>query len=211
MPNCDRCGAFMESATTACAWCGAGGDNGSAGSFVVPTAPATDAAALAGAAAESKSAVSFSAIDPLSAEQKNLKGIGGWLILAGVTLVLTPLGLLFALTTDLLLLMGGRMPASLASHPAFSGLLFFDAISDVVLLAAVIVLNIFFYGKRKEFPRWFITFLAVSFVLIFSIHQMISSYLPAYPTLVAFGSFVAASGWIPYFLRSERVAQTFVN
>ena len=200
----------MESATTACAWCGAGGDNGSAGSFVVPTAPATDAA-LAGAAAESKSAVSFSAIDPLSAEQKDLKGIGGWLILAGVTLVLTPLGLLFALTTDLLLLMGGRMPASLASHPAFSGLLFFDAISDVVLLAAVIVLNIFFYGKRKEFPRWFITFLAVSFVLIFSIHQMISSYLPAYPTLVAFGSFVAASGWIPYFLRSERVAQTFVN
>lgn len=210
MPKCERCGAFMEQMATACTWCGAGGDNGSAASFVVPPVPITPEPALAGADAESNSAAFSVGVNAQSAAQKNLKGIGGWLVLVAINLVLAALGLLFGLGTDLLVLMGGRIPAS-ASRPAVTGLLFFDAFSDLILLAALIALNIFFYGKKKIFPRWFITFLAVNFVLTFALQQMLSSYLPAYPSLMAFGSFVSASGWIAYVLRSERVRQTFVN
>jgi hypothetical protein len=204
MPKCERCGAFMESAAAACAWCGAGGDNGSAPSFVIPRISLTPDAALAAAGAELNTA------GPLAAHGKNLKGISGWLTLAALTLVLAPLSLLFALGTDLLFLMGGRIPTSV-SRPAVSGLLFSDAISDLLLLAALIVLNIFFYRTKQIFPRWFITFLAISFIVNFAIQRMIAGYLPTYPTSVAFGSFVSASVWIPYFLRSERVKQTFVN
>lgn len=211
MPKCDRCGAFMDPAATACTWCGAGGDNGFAASFVVPSAPGVPAAALAGSAAGQDAGVPSISIDSLSIEERNLKGIAGWLILVAISLALAPLGLLFALGSDLLLLKSDRIQVLLPAHPGVSGLLLFDAVCDVVLLAALIVLNVLFYGKKKIFPRWFIIFLAVSFILSLAIHQAMLNYVPTYPSLAAFASFVSACGWIAYFLFSERVKQTFVN
>lgn len=211
MPKCDRCGAFMDSAATACTWCGAGGDNGSAVSFVVPTGPAAPAAALAGVAAGQDGGVAAVSIDSLAIDQRNLKGIAGWLILVAINLALAPLGLLFAFASDLLLLKSGQIQVLLAAHPAVSGVLMFDAICDVVLLAAMIVLNVLFYGKKKTFPLWFIIFLAMNLILALGIHQAMLNYVPTYPSLAAFGSFVSACGWIAYFVLSKRVKQTFVN
>ena len=211
MPKCDRCGAFMDTAATACAWCGAGGDNGSAASFVAPSVPAAPAAALAGVAAGQDDGVRSLSIDSLPIEQRNLKGIAGWLILVAINLALAPLGLLFAFGTDVLLLKSGQIQVLLAAHPGVASLLTFDAICDVVLVAALLVLNVLFYGKKKIFPRWFIIFLAASFILAFAIHQAMLNYMPSYPSLAAFGSFVSACCWIAYFLASERVKQTFVN
>lgn len=201
----------MDPAATACTWCGAGGDNGSAASFVVPTVPVAPAAALAGVAAGQDAGVPAVSIDSLSIEQRNLKGIAGWLILVAINLALAPLGLLFALASDLLLLKSGQIQVLLAAHPAVSAVLMFDAICDVALVAALIVLNVLFYGKKKTFPRWFIIFLAISLILAFAIHQTMLNYVPTYPSLAAFGSFVSACVWTAYFVFSKRVKQTFVN
>lgn len=207
MPKCDRCGAFMEPAAAACTWCGAGGDNGSAASFVVPAA----ATALALADAGQSAAASSLSIAPPAAAAKDLNGIGGWLILVAINLVLAPIGLLFALSTDFIFLLGGKIQHVLASHPGVGGMLVFDGIFDVALLAVLIVLNILFYGKKKIFPRWFIVFLAVSVIVSVAIREFMFGYVPTYPSLTAFGSFASACVWIGYFLNSERVKQTFVN
>lgn len=211
MPKCDRCGAFMDPAAAACTWCGAGGDNGSAASFVVPTVPVAPAAALAGVAAGQDAGVPSLSIDSLSIEQRNLKGIAGWLVLVAINLALAPLGLLFAFASDLLLLKSGQIQGLLAAHPAVRDVLMFDAVCDVILLAVLIVLNVLFYRKKKTFPRWFIVFLVVDLILALGIHQAMLNYVPTYPSLAAFGSFVSACGWIAYFLLSKRVKQTFVN
>ena len=92
-----------------------------------------------------------------------------------------------------------------------AGLLAFDAFTNVLFLAGVIVLNVMFYGKKSAFPRWMIGFLVVRFVVAAGIHQMVLNYVPNPPVTAAFGSFVSAAVWIPYFLLSQRVKQTFVN
>lgn len=213
MPKCERCGAFLEPTATSCTWCGAGGDEGSAQSFVVSAAvevaPALATPAPAAAAPEVFSPAILS--EPFSPARKNLSGIGGWLILVAIDLALSPLGILLALGGDLLLILGSQNSASVTNHQAMAGLLVFDAFTEVIFLAAVIALNFFFYAKRKDFPSWMIGFLVARFVITMAIHLTVSNYVPNYPVTAAFGSFISAAAWVPYFLLSQRVKQTFVN
>jgi hypothetical protein len=200
----------MEIAATACAWCGAGGDNGSAASFVVPSA-AVAPIDLAEAAAGPGSALPTGETVSLLPAQANLKGIGGWLILIAIGLGLGAISLLLALGGFLLLLFSPASQALLAAHPGFGSVLWFEAIASVVFLAAIIALNFLFYQKRRDFPRWAIAFLAANFLLDAAIQQMMLQYVPTYPSFDAFVSLSAAAIWIPYFLISKRVKQTFVN
>lgn len=203
----------MEASASACVWCGAGGDEGSASTFVVP-APAE----ISPVTAQTAQAVGVPEVfspaipaDPYSPVHKNLNGIGGWLILVGIDLALTPLGILFALSTDLMLILSGQSPAPLSTRQSMAGLLAFDAFANIMFLAGLVALNLMFYGKKKDFPRWIIRFLVVRFIVAAGIHQMVMNDVPTYPVTAAFGSFVSAAVWIPYFLISQRVKQTFVN
>lgn len=202
----------MEPSAPACVWCGAGGDEGSAAAFVAPPpAELSPAAPLAQAAGVPD--VFSPAIPslPYSPADKKLTGLGGWLILVGIDLGLSPLGILFALSTDLMFVLSGQSPVPLSARPAMSGLFAFDAFTNVLFLAGFVALNVMFYGKKKAFPGWMIGLLVVRFIVAAGIHQMVLNYVPTYPVTAAFGSFVSAAVWIPYFLLSQRVKQTFVN
>jgi hypothetical protein len=202
----------MESTITSCTWCGAGGDEGSAESFVLPAVVegATAPAALSAVAAPDAFSPAIST-EPFAPKRQNLSGIGGWLILVGVDLGLSPLGILLALGADLVLILGGLSVAAVNNPQVVAGLLAFDAFTQIIFLAAVIALNFYFYAKRKEFPRWMIAFLAARVVVTLAIYEMVLNSVPTYPATAAFGSFVSAGAWIPYFLISQRVKQTFVN
>lgn len=201
----------MEAAAAACAWCGAGGDNGSATTFVVPSAPVAAQPALAEAAAGPGEAVPPIPVGSFSLAQKDLRGIGGWLILVALGLGLGPIALLLALGASVLLLFSPEGQSLVAAHPGVTGLLLFNAATDAVLIVLLIVLNVIFYRTKKTFPRWAIGYLVVSFILEIAMHQMMLQYMPTYPSFDAFGSLAAAAIWIPYFLLSQRVKQTFVN
>jgi hypothetical protein len=212
MPKCNRCGAFVEYAAKACAWCGAGGDNGSAGSFVVPrTGVKTPPFALAEAGAASAAAFPPIAGASLAVNQKNLQGIGGWLTIFALDLALGPFAYLFAIGANFLLSSSPAGKSLLAEYPGVGGLLLLNSAIDALFIVALVFLNFQFYAKRKTFPHLAIGYLVASFILQIAVQRMILQYMPAYPSWAAFGSLASAGFWIPYFLLSRRVRQTFVN
>lgn len=202
----------METAATACSWCGAGGDNGSATSFVVPPlSVASPVVALAEAGAVPETALPLTTKELPTTAQPNLRGIGGWLILVAIGLGLEPLGLLLSVGGALLVLMSPVSRDLIAAHPGVARLLLLSVAIDSVFIVALIVLNMLFYAKKKSFPRWAIGFLVANFVLDLAVHQMLVQYMPTFPSTDAFLSLFSAAIWIPYFLLSQRVKQTFVN
>lgn len=202
----------MDASATACAWCGAGGDNGSAASFVSqPNPVVASPVALAGDGA-APDTILPPIVDPSEPLfQKNLQGIGGWLILVAIDLAVDPLGYLLILGGSLFLMLSPAGQTLLAVRPGVGGLLLLNAAIDTLFIVALIVLNLQFYAKKKTFPRLVIGYLAASFILQVAIHQMIIQYMPTFPSFGAFDSLIAAGVWIPYFLLSKRVKQTFVN
>lgn len=202
----------MEASATACSWCGAGGDNGSAANFVAPPLPVpSPAVAVAQAAPALDAALPPLTAEPSSTAQKDLRGIGGWLIVVAVGLGLGPFALLLAAGGALLLLMSPMSQELLAAHPSVARLLILNAAIYCLLIVALIVLNLLFYGRKKIFPRAAIGFLVANFVLDLTSQQMLRQYIPTLPSTGAFMNLVSAAIWIPYFLLSQRVKQTFVN
>lgn len=143
--------------------------------------------------------------------QKNLQGIGGWLILVALGLALGPFGLLLAVGGSMMLLFSPAGETVLAANPGVGGLLALDAAIDALFILALVYLNFHFYGKKRTFPRLAIGYLAASFVLQIALQRMMMQYMPTFPSWTALSSLISAGVWIPYFLLSQRVKQTFVN
>ena len=99
-----------------------------------------------------------------------LKGLGGWLILVGIGVVLSPFRLLYtlipvyqpifedgtweALTTE----------SSEVYNPYFSTLLFGEITFNVLMISACIYLIYLFFSKHYFFPKLYIAILVASLV-----------------------------------------------
>ncbi len=146
-------------------------------------------------------------------------GIGGWLILPILGLVVTPLRGVFHLASY------GELLESM--NQLTSGQIAFIVVefigNVVVLLVLPIVLLVLLFRKSASFPRWFVVWAAVGLAFII---------LDIAAAQVFFGDVLAATGqalldadtmrelvrsivlaviWIPYVRISRRVANTFVN
>lgn len=217
MAKCNRCGAFKDAGAAACIWCGAGGDNGSAAAFVPPPMtemPALHVAELATAPQLAGEPIGAALPIPhasSAAARDNLQGIGGWLILVAIGLGVDSIGMLFGVGATFLLLIDPYSQKFLGDHHGIESQLVIQVAIEAFLFVILLVLNFLFYGKRKIFPAWMISYLAAGFVLSFINQQMMMRFTKAFSSLGVFLSFVDACFWIPYFLCSERVKQTFVR
>lgn len=132
----------------------------------------------------------------------DLKGIGGWLILPAIGLVLTPLvnlGVIFAL--DIPALNVGR----------YQNLISFEIIMNLVIGAAAVCLCILFFKKKAILPRCMVYYLVGNFLLNL-LDYFLAQGEGLSPDPSDLGrSIIAAAIWIPYFLNSRRVKATFVN
>jgi hypothetical protein len=108
------------------------------------------------------------------------------------------------------ILNGAAYQAGLHAKPELALLILFEASTNVIMCLALIGLNILFYRTRRSFPRWIITFFAAAFIVTACDHLWAVHFLPTSWTPVL-QRFVAAAIWIPYFVKSRRVQQTFVN
>lgn len=147
---------------------------------------------------------------PGSTTQTDLKGIGGWLILQAIGLAIAPLMSLQGVFTDLRILNGAAYQPGLHAKPELALLILFEASTNVIMFLALIGLNVLFYRTRRAFPRWIITFLVGAFLVTLCDHLWAVQFLPTNWTAVL-QRLVAAAIWIPYFLQSRRVQQTFVH
>ena len=154
---------------------------------------------------------------------KETKGLGGWLILVGIGVVLSPIRLLMthvpiykpifedgtweALTTA----------GSQAYHPAWGPLLIGEIAFNLLMLVASLYLIYLFFSKHYLFPKVFITVVVVSLFFIPLDALLVSRMFPNEPmfdpeTAKEFiRTLIAGAIWVPYMLVSKRVKATFIE
>jgi hypothetical protein len=138
-------------------------------------------------------------------DQNDLNGIGGWLILPAIGLVVSPFMSLHGIfVVDLPILTGGKYEEFLTGHPAVTALIVFELTTNAI-----------FFTKRRILPRCMIAYFAINFFLLLADHLATRALLPSTDstsgTMAVVRAFVGAAVWIPYFLVSRRVKTTFIN
>jgi hypothetical protein len=151
-------------------------------------------------------------------------GIGGWLILPALGLIVSPILQGIQLVRDIFpaLHSGALKNLSDPASPYYSAMwvptIVFEAVSGVLIFAFTLWLGyLFFFRKTARVPRLFIIWLA-SYVLMHAIDWLLVNSLPQIEGQSDSGvmrelgrSVVSAAIWIPYFLQSIRVKNTFVD
>ncbi|MEK3885610.1 DUF2569 domain-containing protein [Paenibacillus sp. PL2-23] len=151
-------------------------------------------------------------------------GLGGWLIVVQIGLwgsVLSGLVLLFvniipSYSPDVWNTL--TMPGSDMYHQLWKPLIVFETIFCIASLAFIAVLLVCFYRRKAVTPRLFIILYAVNLVVTIIDTALVVTIQNAIG-LVSQGNLYAdvirnaltCAIWIPYFLKSERVANTFVR
>lgn len=151
------------------------------------------------------------------------KGIGGWLILPLIGLIVTP----FTLGSELIL---GFIPiftdgtweilttsGNEAYHKLWAPVLVFETIGNLGFLAFSVYLLFLFFSKHYKLPNGIILFYLLNFAFLVFDYMLVIQ-IPAIAEFdhsdlirdIARMGFTAAV-WVPYFMKSERVKNTFKN
>ncbi|MER8787431.1 DUF2569 domain-containing protein [Mesorhizobium sp. M0983] len=153
-------------------------------------------------------------------DREGPEGIGGWLVLPMLGLMLTPiLGLVQLHNTDYLGMLQNWQAFSLSQGVLIVAEL---VISGILNLTAPALLLFFMFKRWQIFPGWYMIW---AFAMpIYSVLDSWAGYLAfpdSFPSLDdafdketmrdIYRSVWAAAIWIPYMMRSDRVANTFVN
>ena len=157
------------------------------------------------------------------AEEKNLEGLGGWLILVGLAIIISPFSIVmttFPLYSEIFSSGSWEMLTTLGSE-AYDVSWIPILLGEIVInggLALVWIYIIFlFFTKKRLFPSWYIGVLlfTLAFMLVdaLAIKVVIKDEALFDPdTAKEFAlAFLGTIIWVPYMLRSKRVEATFVN
>lgn len=148
-------------------------------------------------------------------------GLGGWLILVMIGMILTPIRLgTFIATTLVPLYRNGTWeiltsPGSESYHPLWAPLLIFEFVVNLVFILACMALLGLFFTKSRRFPRMFIIFIAANLIFLV-VDYVLGGQIPAVAAEGPVGAveivrtLIAALIWVPYMLVSKRVKNTFV-
>ena len=148
-------------------------------------------------------------------------GLGGWLILVGFGVVLSPLMVLSQLSTFVTLFKDGSYallstPGGAGYTPFFSSLLWIEIILNALIFFASFYLIFLFFSKKKLFPKFYIWLLVGSLVFVVLdawLAMLVFNFESLDPTVVKdiVRPLVATIIWVPYMLKSKRVKATFVE
>lgn len=155
-------------------------------------------------------------------------GIGGWMILPLIGLFLTPLLSARALLVDITPMFDSgvwsalTVPGGSAYHPAWEPIGYVSLGANVLLVAGSITLVYFMFRKLAIFPKGMVVFylfiftisvaefLVMQFVMADAFPGMMNEVLGELTQGLARSLFGIVI-WIPYFMTSQRVKNTFVN
>jgi hypothetical protein len=178
---------------------------------IAPASAVNTPEPLAAAATHAVAAPTFASIS-----DADLEGLSGWLILVGISLVVSPLLTLnAALNLDLRFFLNPRFQAYRATHHGVEALVMFELITNLVLTAAVFGLNYLFFTRRKTFPTYMIAYLVTGFAIgladTVATHISIPNAPPGAGYVTLARALISAAIWVPYFLVSRRVKATFIH
>jgi len=168
-------------------------------------------------------AASLGAEVPLPAQQAanaEPSGLGGWLILPAISLCISPLIILWQVVTmHLAVFTDGRWEAlttegSAAYHPMWGPLLIYELLLNSGTVIFTVVAAVFFFTRRAAAPKLMIALYLARVVLMVG-DQLLTASIPAVEKAEgmpeALRAAFQACVWIPYFLVSKRVKNTFVR
>jgi hypothetical protein len=186
---CPRCGAEIEHGAAVCVHCG--------NSAAQPSAPAL-----------------FNSSTPDA--DHHLEGLGGWLILLAIGLIVSPFFLLYPLLTTYVHIFTDPVSKAVlqASHSIYM-LVLSEVITNIVLIVMLLWLNYLFFTKRRTFPTFMILFMVLQCIVVaadnFAAYAVTNSAQVLTPNPTQIRAILSAAIWIPYFLVSRRVKVTFVH
>ena len=150
-------------------------------------------------------------------------GLRGWLILPAIGLFASAIRLAINLMKDFWPIFREdywqvlTTPGTPAYHQLWGTLLIFEIVGNSLFILANVALIFFFFSKHWRFPALYITMLALNVLFVtsdFFLGNMIPAVAASTNTQSVrelARSLAAAAVWIPYFLRSKRVKNTFVK
>ncbi|MNJ35843.1 DUF2569 domain-containing protein [Paenibacillus bouchesdurhonensis] len=152
-----------------------------------------------------------------------VSGLGGWLVLIQIGLYISIIARFVTMIQSLSMLSSSGTGSILTSpdspyyHPIWKTAFIFEGVSSVIMLLFTIIILTSFYQKKLILPRLMIIFYSVNFLLLLITILMLNE-IPlakevqganSISTLI--GGILGCAVWIPYFIRSERVKNTFRN
>ena len=158
----------------------------------------------------------------MTAEIKELRGLGGWLVLVGVNVVFSPIILLRTLYHEYTEILATEAwilqttPGSSLYHPLFKTLIIAEVMLNLFLLFMSLYLVQQFFTKKTLFPRLYSIILILSVVLLISDALVIKLIFPRMLVLTPeaiwylFRATLSALIIVPYLRFSERVKNTFI-
>jgi hypothetical protein len=159
----------------------------------------------------------------MAEETKSYEGIGGWLILPLIGLFIVPIRISLLVFRDLVpIFIEGHWnvlttPGSSAYHPFWAPLIIFECAGNAIFIIFSIVLLVFFFRKSRLLPKLIISFLILNLLFVAG-DFFLADLIPAVAeqsnshSATELGrGIIGAIIWVPYFLLSKRVKQTFVR
>jgi hypothetical protein len=161
------------------------------------------------------------AVPPMWLENQHLQGIGGWLILVGIGLCLTPFTRVFAVGSNWQAYFSLRtwelvaVPSGAAYHPFYAPLLILELLGNIALFGLNVLAIFMYFGRQKAFPKVYISLLIINVVFL-AFDEVMSSRIASPGGSVASPQIVTRAIlmtciWSGYMCMSRRVKATFVR
>lgn len=155
-------------------------------------------------------------------KKKGPSGIGGWLILPLIGLIISLIKTAFVLLNQTIPFINSGVIDKLSdpSHPKYSPLWNilsnYELIGNLIFVIFPVVLLIQMFAKSKLFPKLMIALYSTSLIYLlggyfFYTQLPTAQDLHNKATVDIIKSLIAALIWIPYFRMSVRVKNTFVH
>ena len=150
-------------------------------------------------------------------------GIGGWLILVAIGIVITPIRIIIILLTayDEVFKSGAweilTTQGTQAYNSLWAPLIMGEMIGNALILAVWLYMGYLFFSKIGSFPKIYIRLAIISFIFILVNALSLQLVLPNEPLFNADTAKELMRGlimvviWVPYMMFSKRVKATFIN
>jgi len=155
--------------------------------------------------------------------ERKLEGIGGWLILVTIGLVTSLVLMVVGLTQDVLPAFAGGAWDKLTTagsphyHPLWAPLLIMEVSGTTFFILFSLVILVLLFMKKRFVPLVVIIFLLANLAFVITDYLLgmnipLVASMPdeSTPTQILRQA-ISCAIWVPYFLRSKRVKNTFVK
>ena len=153
-------------------------------------------------------------------KQQHPAGLGGWLILVGIGLVISPFRLGAFILQFVPVFTDGTWeilttPGSEQYHALWAPVLIFELLGTLGFIVAYVVLGILFFRKSRLFPKTYIAIALINLCFII-LDAGLGFALPGGTMLAPEAAkemaraLVSVAIWVPYMMVSKRVRNTFV-